>query len=125
MSKTKSDRTVRVIKTSKLDQRKLIGISRQYGIPPISVRELQLGFTEDIPTVAAEKLEADGFVERVTTKKRSPQERVDSLSTTIEASGPLALSKESKTESLDIDPSDTTGDPKETKEILGNGRRSI
>lgn len=117
MSKTKSD-TVRVKKTDNLDQRKLNAIARKYGIPPISVRELQLGFTEDVPRAAAEKLERDGFVTVVKSKPRSPQTRADSLSVTTELTEPLALSAESKIEDLDGDSNSTTGDAKEQEEEL-------
>lgn len=81
MSKTKKSATVRVVKTDKLDQIKLNRIARRYGITPISVRELQLGFPEDIPRIAAELLVSDGYVKRVQGKLRPMQERVDSLTT--------------------------------------------
>lgn len=77
---TKLD-TVRIRKTEQLDQRKLLLIARRYGISPMSVRELQLGYSEDVPKQAAEKLIIAGYVTRVKTRPREMQERVDSLTT--------------------------------------------
>ena len=81
MSKSKKD-TVRVQKTDKLNQRKLVRFARRYKVSPISVRELQLGHTEELPRAVAEKLEHAGYVTRVKSKPRDQQERVDDLQTT-------------------------------------------
>ena len=117
MSKIKKS-TVRVQKTELLDQRKLRPIARRYGISPLSVRELQLGFPEEILKRAADLLIADGLVTVVTIKLRSPQARVDSLNITTELNEPLALSAESDVENLDTDSNDTTGDEKKDEENL-------
>jgi len=68
--------TVRVEKTAKLNQVKLIRISRRYSIAPIDVRELQLGFSVDIPIGMAEELLKDGYVKRVKSRPRTLQKRI-------------------------------------------------
>lgn len=107
--------TVRVEKTEKLDQRKLKVVANRYGIAPINVRELQLGFSEDIPRVAAELLEKDGFVKRVKSKPRPMQERVDSLTT--EHTEPIATVDDETVVTADGDDG-TTSDPVEEEEHL-------
>ena len=79
MNKSK---TKRVEKTDKLDQRKLVRIGRRYGVPPISIRELQLGHPEDLPIEVANLLIEDGFVKVVKTKKRIAQDRLNPLNKT-------------------------------------------
>jgi len=92
---------VRVKKTEKLDQVKLNRIARKYNISPLSVRELQLGFPEEIPVVAVEKLEKDGYVTRVKSKLRSPQERMNPSTTKyIE---PIVTSDDIEIETIKID----------------------
>lgn len=80
MSNPKSE-TVKVQKTSRLNQRKLNRVARRYNITPICVREIQLGFVQELPLEAAELLKADGYVTFVTTEPRPYQEQVDSLQT--------------------------------------------
>lgn len=111
MSKTK---TVRVEKTDKLNQRKLNVIARRYGIPPISVRELQQGYPEEVPVIAAEQLERDGYVKRVKTKPRTAQERVDSL-TTEQTEAVVMPESEESTVMIDADDG-ITNDPDEEEE---------
>jgi hypothetical protein len=111
MSKPK---TVRVQKTEQLDQRKLQRIARRFGIAPISVRELQLGYTEDVPEAAAKQLEEAGFVKRVKTKPRTQQDRVDSLTT--QHTEPVET-PEGEGEVVTTEPTEgTTVDPEEEEE---------
>lgn len=93
MSKTEKS-TVRVKKTRKLNQRKLRSIARRYNISPMSVRELQLGFPEEIPRAAAERLIKAGYVTCAQSKLRVQQVRIDALTTE---------NKETVTTSDDID----------------------
>lgn len=80
MNKPSRSDTIRVVKTSKFDQTQIGRIARRYDIPPLNVRELHLGYPEEIPRVAAEQLIAAGYARRVKTQLRSSQERKDSLS---------------------------------------------
>lgn len=74
----KPKKTLTVVKTEKLNQRKLTRIANRYNISPASVRELQLGFTEEIPEQAAIKLIKKGFVTKSKDELRDQQSRVDS-----------------------------------------------
>lgn len=93
MNKTKEQ--IRVKKTDKLDQRKLTRIARKYGVSPLSVRELQLGFSEDIPEKAAELLIEEGYVTEVKTKPRSNNKRVKSLDNTKDTEPTLTSDNDS------------------------------
>ena len=81
--KTKPQKgTMRVIKTgNSIKQLKLNALNRRFDIAPISARELQLGFPEELPTNMAQELIDAGYVKKVTTEMRTQQERVDALST--------------------------------------------
>ena len=92
-------KTKRVKKTEKLDQRKLKRIANRYGITPISVRELQLGYPEELPVEAANRLIQDGFVKEVKTKLRTQSIRVKNL--TSEYNKPTITSEDE--EKIDID----------------------
>ena len=110
------DKLVRVEKTDKLNQMKLQRIARRYNITPISVREIQLGFPEDIPVAAADLLVKDGYVKRVKADIRSNQVRVDSLAPkTTELTEPVT-----NVDDLDVLAADggdsVTGDPKTNEE---------
>lgn len=133
MSKPK---TVRVEKTDKINQRKLSHVARRYNIPPISVREIQLGYPEDIPALAANMLIKDGLVKPVSTGIRSNQERVDSLTArekvrpvepeekpeepetdlTMTDDEPVMSSDDGDSFSFDGDDNDTTADPEDEGE---------
>lgn len=106
MSKTKS---VLVKKTDKLNQRKLNRIARQYGITPINVRELQLGYPEKIPVEAAELLIADGFVTKVKGSSRTAQEKVDALTT--ESVNSIVTTEDSDIDAIDDNDSINTDSP--------------
>ena len=94
-------KTKRVEKTDKLNQRKLKRIANHYGIPPISVRELQLGFPEDLPVEAANRLIKDGFVKSAKTKLRTKDIRVKNL--TPEFNKPTITSEDKKVFNIDND----------------------
>lgn len=100
-------KTVKVVKTNKLNQQKLVKIARRYNIPPISVRELQLGFTEAIPEAAANKLIEDGFVKKSKARKRTEQEKVDNFTVdktnivTVDDTDNTTLNNENKINNID------------------------
>ncbi|MFA7286916.1 MAG: hypothetical protein WC052_04635 [Patescibacteria group bacterium] len=116
VSKPKLDKTmVRVIKTDQLNQRKLKMIANRYGISPISVRELQLGFVEEIPRVAADRLETDGYVVRTKDKPRVAQARVDSLTT--DPMEPVETAEDTNVQSVSTEAL-MTGDPDNDEEHI-------
>jgi hypothetical protein len=82
MSKRNSG-LVCVIKTDKLNQQKLSHMARRYGVPPISVRELQLGYPEELPVSMVVDLERDGYVTRTKNKLRTMQEKVQTAAGVI------------------------------------------
>ena len=129
-------KTVRVKKTDKINQRKLSHVARRYNIPPISVREIQLGYPEDIPALAANMLIKDGLVQPVKTELRTNQERVDSLTAkektkpvepvekpeepetdlTMTDDEPVVSGDDDDSFSFDGDDNDTTADPEDEGE---------
>ncbi len=70
---------VQVLKTSAINQRKLVAVARRYGISPLDVRELQLGFAIEVSESVAQQL-VDGGLAKISKKKvRSMQDKVDAL----------------------------------------------
>ncbi len=55
---------VKVIKTRRLNQRKLQRMARKFAIAPIVVRELQLGYVEELDERAAAALIKAGYVRK-------------------------------------------------------------
>ncbi len=120
MSKSKKNEkieksTIRVKKTRRLDQRKLKSIARRYGISPMSVRELQLGYPEEILRAAAERLIKAGYVTRVQSKLREQQIRVDTLTT--EDKEPVTTSDDIDTKTISV-PKNETGDLQDEEEQI-------
>jgi len=114
MAKTKKT-TILVEKTDQLNQKKLLRIARRYGVSPMSLRELQLGYSEELPCAAANRLIKDGYVKCVKSKPRSSQQRVDSLTTEYVETGVTSDDVEVKV----IAPIEgVTSDPKEEKEQI-------
>ncbi len=62
MNKTDETRTVNVVKTDQLNQQKLRRIARRYGLRRHVIRELQQGYSENVPRKAAEAMRKDGYV---------------------------------------------------------------
>ena len=112
MSKLK---IVRVIKTDTLNQNKLTRISRKFGVSPLSVRELQLGYSEEIPERAANQLIKAGYVKRTKEKTRPHQERVDSITTTVDKTPVLTTDDDGDTLNIPVD-AGIDSDPSDERE---------
>ena len=81
-------KTIRVIKTDRLNRKKLKRVARRYGVAPIAVRELQLGYVEELPESVALKMIEAGLVQRAKKKKdgdpREMQDKVNVITPTEE-----------------------------------------
>lgn len=75
-------KTIKVVKTDRLDQKKLRRVARRYHLAPIVIRELQLGYTEELEEHVALKMIEAGLVQKAKKKKdgdpRNMQEKVAS-----------------------------------------------
>jgi len=116
MNKPKSTK-ITVVKTDKLNQRKLVRIARRFNISPMSVRELQLGFPETLSRAAAEALIIAGYVKKVKSKKevRNNTTRIKDYSTNNTKSI-VAEDKNTVIINNDVENNDNTNNNK--KEIL-------
>lgn len=111
MSKPKE--TIAVVKTGKLDQRKLVRIARRFSVSPADIRELQIGEKVALPSMAVEQMELHGFVKRVKNKKRGKNK----TKLTTEEETPKQTTKES-TSLIEPEQSETIDPNKENdKEI--------
>jgi hypothetical protein len=81
MSKPDEQKTKRIVKTGKADQRRVKRLARRFGVAPIDIRELQGGFVVELPAPVAEKMIGAGFAKSAKKKPRSQQERVNGINT--------------------------------------------
>lgn len=65
---------VKVVKQQKLDGKKLLRISRKYGLKPIEIRELQQGHVVELNEKQAGLLKMRGFVKYASDEQMQTQE---------------------------------------------------
>jgi len=106
---------LKVEKTDRLDQQKPSRMQREYGVSPISIKELQLGHIEELPDAIVYRLERDGYVKRIRVKPRLQQKRADVLTT--ENTESVITIDDTKIETIE-DVNGITCDSKEEKEQI-------
>ena len=76
-------RTIKVVKTDRLNQKKLRRIARRYHLAPIVIRELQLGYTEELEEHVALKMIEAGLVQKAKKKDDDPRSMQDKIASRI------------------------------------------
>jgi len=76
-------KTIKVVKTDRLNQKKLQRIARRYHLAPIVIRELQLGYTEELEEHVALKMIQAGLVQKAKKKDDGPRSMQDKVASRI------------------------------------------